>query len=230
MPSALNVLAGFAPLGIVLGADSDDTLKVVISGVPSFESITAAGVTPTITHQGRLSTYTFNALPMTDWNNGLILHSTYAGKGHPTNVLTVTVSNTTQGETSTAKAKKIMVTDPPVASGPGNGVANSDLLSSEQQTSLLWTNNAKLHDPMVAGLHDALVPTNKDTPLLYDSQSALFSQAMASFGTNDLSTAHDSLLPSHRGFHELATNDTHTLALTPAASSADTILAVPHHG
>jgi hypothetical protein len=159
MPSALNVLAGgFAPLGIVLGGDSDDTLKVVISGVPSFESITAAGVTPTITHKGALSTYTFNALPMTDWNNGLILHSTYAGKGHPTNVLTVTVSNTTQGETSTAKAKKIRVTDPP----PGKGVVNSDLLSSEQQTSFLWTNDAKLHDQMVAGLHDALVPTNND--------------------------------------------------------------------
>jgi hypothetical protein len=231
MPSALNVLAGgFAPLGIVLGADSDDTLKVVISGVPSFESITAAGVTPTITHQGRLSTYTFNALPMTDWNNGLILHSTYAGKGHPTNVLTVTVSNTTQGETSTAKAKKIKVTDPLAASN-GTTLTNSELLSPSQQASLLWTNNAKLHNEMVAGLHDALVPINNDTPLLYDSHDILFRQAMASIGTNDLSTAHDSLLPSQhqRGFHELATSDTHTLALTPAASSADTILAVPHH-
>jgi hypothetical protein len=232
MPSALSVLAGgFAPLGIILGADSDDTLKVVISGVPSFESITAAGVTPTITHQGRLSTYTFNALPMTDWNNGLILHSTYAGKGHPTNVLTVTVSNTTQGETSTAKAKKIKVTDPPVASN-GTTLTNSELLSPSQQASLLWTNNAKLHNEMVAGLHDALVPTNNDTPLLYDSHSALFNQAMASLGTNDLSTAHDSLLLPHHpsGFHDLAASDTHTLALAPAASSADTILAVPHHG
>jgi hypothetical protein len=232
MPSSLKVLAGgFAPLGIVLGGDSDDRLKVVIGGVPSFESITAAGVTPTITHKGALSTYTFNALPGTDWNNGLILHSTYAGKGHPTNVLTVTVSNTTQGETSTAKAKKIRVTDPPVASGPGKGVANSDLLSPEQQTSLLWTNNAKLHDQMVAGLHGALPPTNNDTPLLYDSHGALFSQAIASFGTNDLSTAHDSSLLTQYpgGFHDMATSDTHTLALARAASSADTILAVSHH-
>jgi hypothetical protein len=142
------------------------------------------------------------------------------------------VSNTTQGETSTAKAKKIRVTDPPVANGPGKGVANSDLLSLEQQTSLLWTNNAKLHDQMVAGLHDALLPTNNDTPLLYDSHSALFRQAMASVGTNDLSTAHDSLLlTQHPGaFDKLATSDTHTLALTRATSSADTILAVSHHG
>jgi hypothetical protein len=167
---------------------------------------------------------------MTDWNNGLILHSTYAGKGHPTNALTVTVSNTTQGETSTAKAKKIKVTDPLAASN-GTTLTNSELLSPSQQTTLLWTNNAKLHDQMVAGLHDALVPTSNDTPLLYDGHAALFSQAMASFGSNDLSTAHDTLLPKQHqlGFHDMATNDTHTLALTPAASSADTILAVPHH-
>jgi hypothetical protein len=229
-PSTLTVAAGGSvPLGAVIVADSDDALRVTISGIPSFESITAGGTTPTITSRAGVFTYTFNALPIADWNNGLILHSTYAGKRHPTNVLTVTVPNTTQGETSTAKAKKIRVTDPPVASGLGKGVANSDLLSLEQQTSLLWTNNAKLHEQMVAGLHDALVPTNNDTPLLYDNQSALFGQAMASLGSNDLSTAHDTLLPSHGGFHELAASDTHTLASTRAASSADTILAVPHH-
>jgi hypothetical protein len=90
---------------------------------------------------------------------------------------------------------------------------------------------AKLHDQMVAGLHDALALTNNDTPLLYDSHDVLFRHAMASFGTNDLSTAHDTLLPKQHqlGFHELAANDTHTLASTRAASSADTILAVPHH-
>jgi hypothetical protein len=105
-------------------------------------------------------------------------------------------------------------------------LANSES-SSSQQSSLLWT-AAKFHD--TANLHESLVPTNNDTPLLYDGQSALFSQVMASFGTNDLSTAHDSLLPSHGGLHELATNDAQTLALTRPASSADTILAVPHHG
>jgi hypothetical protein len=145
--------------------------------------------------------------------------------------LNIVVSNTTTRESSSAPAKKIKVTDPPVASGPGKGMANSDLLSPSQQASLLWSSDAKLHEQMVAGLHDALLPTNNDTPLLYDSHSALFSQAMASFGTNDLSTAHDTLLPKQHqlGFHDMATSDTHTLALTPAASSANTILAVPHH-
>jgi autotransporter passenger strand-loop-strand repeat protein len=110
--------------------------------------------------------------------------------------------------------------------------SGSTLTNSNEQTSLLWGNNAKLHAEMIASLHDALISTSNDTPLLYDSKSALFGQAMASFGTNDLSTAHDSWLPTqyHGGFHELPASDTHTLALTRAASSADTILAVPHHG
>jgi hypothetical protein len=114
-PSSLTVAAGgSAPLGIVLTAvDSDDTLSVSISGVPGFESVTAAGATPTITKHGTTFTYTFNALPSADWNNGLILHSTYPGKGHPTNPLTVTASNTTAGESSTAPARTISVTDPP---------------------------------------------------------------------------------------------------------------------
>jgi hypothetical protein len=114
----------------------------------------------------------------------------------------------------------------------GSSLTNTDLSSPPQQTSLLWGSNAKLHAEMVAGLHDALVPTTNDTPLLYDNHSTLFRQALVSFGTNDLSTAFDSLLPTqnHRGFHQLATNDTHTFALTRAASSTEAILAVPHHG
>ena len=119
-PSSLTVAAhGSAPLGIVLTAvDSDDTLSVSISGVPGFESVTAAGATPTITKHGGTFTYTFNALPSADWNNGLIIHSTFAGKGHPTNPLAVTASNTTAGEFSTAAARTISVTDPPATTTP----------------------------------------------------------------------------------------------------------------
>ncbi len=124
-PSSLTVTAGgSAPLGIVLtAADSDDTLSVSISGVPAFESVTAAGATPTVTEQiikgNDTYTYTFSALPSADWNNGLILHSTFPGKGHPVNPLTVTASNTTTGESSTAPARTISVTDPPATTTPG---------------------------------------------------------------------------------------------------------------
>jgi hypothetical protein len=227
-PSALTIPAGGSvPLGVIIGSvDSDDVLSVTIKGVPGFESVTAPGDSPIVTTQLGLYTYTFNGLPPSDWNNGLILHSTYPGNGHPTNPLSIVVSNTTTGESSSARAKTISVTDPPAASGR-KGLATNDLLSSSQQTNLLWT--GKLHEEMVAGLHDALALTNNDTPLLYDSHDVLFRQAMASFGANDLSTAHDSWIPTqyHGGFHELAASDTHTLALTRAASSADTILAMP---
>ena len=119
-PSSLTIAAGgSAPLGIVIGAvDSDDSLSVSISGVPSFESVSAAGATPTVTQHGGLFTYTFNALPAADWSNGLVLDSTYGGKGHPVNPLTVTVSNTTVGEASTAPSKTISVTDPPATTTP----------------------------------------------------------------------------------------------------------------
>jgi hypothetical protein len=114
-PSALTVGAGKSiPLGIVITpVDADDVISVTVSGVPSFESVGAAGITPTITKQGTTFTYKFSGLPAADLNNGLILNSTYSGKGLPTNPLTVTVSNTTTGESATAPAKTISVTDPP---------------------------------------------------------------------------------------------------------------------
>src|SRR5262249_7951686 len=111
-PSTLTVAAGGSVrLGVSITAtDSDDVISVSISGVPSIESISAAGATPTVTKQGTTSTYTFNALPPADWNNGLVLTSTYKGNGHPTNTFTVTVSNTTNGESSIAPSKTIIVT------------------------------------------------------------------------------------------------------------------------
>jgi probable HAF family extracellular repeat protein len=125
-PSSLPVPAGGSTsMGIVLKpVDSDDTISVSISGVPDFEQVTAAGATPTVTHQngkgGGSSTYTFNALPSADWNNGLILHSSFSGKGRPVNSLTVTASNSTTGETATSAPKTIAVTDPPATSRQQN--------------------------------------------------------------------------------------------------------------
>ena len=185
--------------------------------------------------------YTFTDLPPADLNAGFfVLHSSYSGTGltakQLTNRLTITVSNTTPGEdrdVGSYTTKTITVTDPPAGANGSSTLPSAGSQAgpeSSSSSSLLWTNNAKLHDAMVASLHDALALTNNDTPLLYDSHSALFSQAMASLGTDDVSTAHDTLIPKqHHGFHDLAASDTHTLALTPAASSADTILAAPHH-
>jgi hypothetical protein len=77
-PSALTVAAGGSVrLGVVISAvDSDDVMSVSKGGVLRFESVSAAGVTPTVTQHRGLHTYTFNALPSADWNNGLGLHFT----------------------------------------------------------------------------------------------------------------------------------------------------------
>jgi hypothetical protein len=121
-PSTLTVKAGGStPLGVIIRAvDSDDVMSVTISGVPAFESVSAVGVTPTVTKKGTTFTYRFDALPASDWNNGLILTSTYQGKGRPVNTLTISVTNTTTGESSTAPAKTITVTDPPTGNASEN--------------------------------------------------------------------------------------------------------------
>jgi beta-glucanase (GH16 family) len=113
--SSLRVAAGGSvALGVSVGAvDADDVVSISISGVPRYESITAAGATAAVSHHGH--TYTFSALPAADWANGLVLHSTYTGSNDPTATLMVTASNTTAGETAAAPARWIDVTDPPAA-------------------------------------------------------------------------------------------------------------------
>jgi hypothetical protein len=116
-PPSLTVPAGSSvPLGIkVVPVDSDDTVLVTISGVPQgFESVTADDGNAPVVHHG--ANYTFAAA---DVNNGLTLHSTFKGKGHPTNTFTVTATNTTAGETATAAAQTIVVTDPPISTTSG---------------------------------------------------------------------------------------------------------------
>jgi hypothetical protein len=154
---SLKVAAGGSvPLGIVISAvDSDDVMSVSISGVPNFESVTAAGVTPMVTQHGGLFTYTFNALPTADWNNGLILKSSYTGKGQPTNQLTVTMSNVTTGESSTAPAKTITVTDPPAASTFGSNDGSQLEISGPATLAEFYSNNT-IAPPMVSdGTHAA---------------------------------------------------------------------------
>src|SRR5258708_36604933 len=108
---ALFVAAGGSvslPIG-VSGFDSDDKVSVKIAGLPVFETITDA-----------LDNRTFSGSSVTltaaEVNSGLTLHSTYAGSGQPVNILTVTATNTTVGESSTSLAQTITVTDPPVPS------------------------------------------------------------------------------------------------------------------
>ncbi|MET4066698.1 hypothetical protein ABID58_001481 [Bradyrhizobium sp. S3.2.6] len=126
--TSLTVQAGGSvALGITATpVDSDDKLSLTISGLPSYESITApAGNTVTSSLQSN-GTYTWSITegasttgnPLT----GLTLSSSYTGTDHPVATFTVTASNTTTGETATSVAQTMQVTDPPA---PASGAAQS---------------------------------------------------------------------------------------------------------
>jgi Bacterial Ig-like domain len=116
--TSLNVVAG-GTVALNISAtpgDSDDRVSVKISGVPSYETITAPSG-DTVTHQRQGSTYTWTVTesasmagtPLT----GLALVSHYTGSGHPTALLTVTASNATSGEAASSQSQTLSVTDPP---------------------------------------------------------------------------------------------------------------------
>ena len=117
--SSLTVLAGGSvPLGITATpVDSDDKLSVKITGLPSYEVITApAG--DSVTHQRQSNgtyTWTITEGSSTTGNtlSGLSLTSNYTGTGHPIATLVVTASNTTSGETASSAPLTMSVTDPP---------------------------------------------------------------------------------------------------------------------
>ena len=89
--------------------DADDTVSVKISGVPSFDTITA-GDGHAVAKKG--NSYTFTAA---DVQSGLTLHSSYDGDRHHDEAsLTVTASNTTAGEAATAAQTLKITTTPPM--------------------------------------------------------------------------------------------------------------------
>jgi hypothetical protein len=90
----------------VAGFDSDDKVSVNVAGLPAFETISDA-----------LDNKSFGGSSVTltaaEVNSGLTLHSTYSANGQPVNILKVTATNATAGESATSPAQNITVTDPP---------------------------------------------------------------------------------------------------------------------
>ncbi|MBV9433605.1 MAG: hypothetical protein JO137_17415 [Hyphomicrobiales bacterium] len=129
--TALTVNAhASAPLGITATpVDSDDTVSVKITGVPSYETISAPNASVSRSSQGRTYTYTITQSPSAAGTplTGLTITSHYTGSGHPVSNLTVTASNT--AESATSASKTIAVTDPP----------GSTTSSSTQQAAALFT-------------------------------------------------------------------------------------------
>jgi hypothetical protein len=136
--TSLTVQAGGSvALGITATpVDTDDRLSVKISGVPSYETITApAG--DSVTKQLQLNgtdtwTITESTSKAGTALTGLSLTSHYTGTGHPVATLTVTASNITSGETATSASQTLAVTDPPaIASSPGQTVGSTTVATQE---------------------------------------------------------------------------------------------------
>jgi hypothetical protein len=128
--TSLNVTAGGSvPLGITATpVDSDDTISVKISGVPTYETVTApSGVTVTSGLQADgTNTWTITESASTTGAplTALTLSSSYTGSDHPVATFTVTASNTTPGETATSAAQTMTVTDPPAMTSDGGPSAS----------------------------------------------------------------------------------------------------------
>jgi autotransporter-associated beta strand protein/probable HAF family extracellular repeat protein len=118
VPSSLSVSPGGSiPMGITAKpVDNDDTVSITITGVPSYEKITAGpGETVTTnTAKKSLTTYTITSTTPGASITDLTLTSTYNKNKVVQNTFTVTASDTTSGETATSVSKTVTVTDPPI--------------------------------------------------------------------------------------------------------------------
>jgi len=129
--------------------DSDDRVSVKISGVPSYETITAPPG-DSVTHQAEGKTYTWTVTesasmaqtPLT----GIMLTSHYKGSGSPVAGLTVTAGDITSGETASSPSQKLSVTDQPAA-------ATRAASSSTGAGAVAMSNNTALFDQFAAGFH-----------------------------------------------------------------------------
>jgi hypothetical protein len=139
-PSLTVTAGGSVPLGITATpVHSNDILSVQISGVPTYESITApSGDSVTQQATGSTNTWTITesaaaaGTPLT----GLTLTSSYTGTGHPVSAFTVTASNTTPGQTASSASQTLTVTDPPAVTSSSSPSFAASPVSGPQLAAL----------------------------------------------------------------------------------------------
>jgi hypothetical protein len=171
--TSLTVTAGGSvPLGITATpVDSDDTMSLKISGVPTYETITAPSgdtVTSSLQADGT-NTWTITEGSSTAGTplSALTLASSYTGTDHPVATFTVTASNTTTGESATSAARTIAVTDPPAMtsdSGPSTSPPGATAASIPNPGQI--DRLAALMDQFAAaGFHDNPIGAGAITPV-----------------------------------------------------------------
>ena len=125
--TSLTVAAGGSvSLGVTATpANSDDAVSVTISGVPTYETISAPSG-DNVTHQAGSSTWTISSTAGVSIT-GLTLTSSYTGTGQPVAALSVTANNTTTGETASSASRTLNVTDPPAltSTSPPSSTTNT---------------------------------------------------------------------------------------------------------
>jgi hypothetical protein len=172
--TSLNVTAGGSvPLGLTATpADSDDTISLKISGVPTYETITtpsgdnvtsslqADGTDTWIVTEGPSATGT----PLT----ALTLSSSYTGSGHPVAAFSVTASNTTSGEVATSATQTIAVTDPPAVSSAAepNALTHGRFVASAPSLERIDHLVALMNQFTAAGFHADQTDAGSITPML----------------------------------------------------------------
>jgi VCBS repeat-containing protein len=158
--TSLTVAAGGSiPLGVTATpVDSDDRLRVTISGVPSYETITAPSgdnVSKSLQSNGTYSWTITESSSLTGKPiGGLTLKSNYTGTGQPTATFTITASNITSGETSTSSAQTISVTDPSLIASGSPGSFNPLATTNNSASNAVLNRIAALFDQFIAaGFH-----------------------------------------------------------------------------
>jgi hypothetical protein len=175
VPHSLSVSPGGSiPMGIIATpVDVDDTVSIMIKGVPSYETITAGpGETVTTSTSNGSTTYTITSTTPGAAITDLTLTSTYNKNEVVKNTFTVTTSNTTSGESgkkATSHSMNVTVIDPPISATNENihGLASQETIGGQLVEGAPPPSPPGL-DPMVALFNQftaAGFPDHNGTPI-----------------------------------------------------------------
>jgi hypothetical protein len=171
--SLIVTAGGSVPLGITATPiDSDDAISLKITGVPSYETITAPSgdtVTSSLQADGT-NTWIVTEGPSTTGTplTALTLSSSYTGSGHPVATFSVTASNTTSGEVAASATRTIAVTDPPAVASAAvpNALAHGGFVASAPPPERIDHLVALMNQFTAAGFHADQTDAGLITPML----------------------------------------------------------------
>ncbi|MGH6715056.1 MAG: family 16 glycosylhydrolase [Bradyrhizobium sp.] len=196
--SSLHVSpGGHVPLGVDVSVpNAGDNVTVNISGMPTYETITDS-----LDHK----TFSGSSVTLTasEVDSGLTLNSSYKGRGRPTSTLTVTATDNTGTQISSAP-QTIAVVDPSATTVSGTGSTHG----SGRRGSSRWGSGAAHHGrpttsqgPSVTSTASAGVPKTSSTTAVTSPTTPASSDQSSQHGQFDLAQRFE----HHPGFAPVAT-------------------------